>query len=76
MLNVYCGEGGDSVGYDRAGFGLFGVDLPEGLRRLPAPNSDLAIDAECWVWKLKPDGWRRLDYVLSEGSPWLEQVGL
>lgn len=35
---------------------------------LAAPNDDLAVQPDGRVWKRKPHGWARLDYVLPRDS--------
>ena len=40
------------------------------LRVLSPPNSDLAIDSECLVWKLKRSGWTKLNYQIDAESDW------
>lgn len=43
------------------------------LRICAHPNGDLAFDRQRRVWKLKPDGWTQIDYLLPTTSIWIER---
>ncbi len=45
LLDMFCCEGGASVGYHRAGFDVFGVDLFENYTRSRYPFKSAVVDA-------------------------------
>lgn len=62
LLDAFCGEGGASVGYHRAGFDVVGVDLSaKALRRYPFPS--VRADA---VWFIREHGH---EFDIVAGSP-------
>lgn len=70
LLDLFCGEGGAAVGYDRAGFDVFGVDLnddlvgrrkrrrPKPLKRYPFPS----VESDALAFLLD-GGWRSFDAI-------------
>jgi DNA (cytosine-5)-methyltransferase 1 len=70
LLDLYCGEGGAGMGYYRAGWDVFGVDLnddhrdrktrprPKPLRRYPFP----CVEADAFGFLLD-GGWRGFDAI-------------
>jgi DNA (cytosine-5)-methyltransferase 1 len=70
LLDLFCGEGGAAMGYYRAGFDVFGVDLndnraltrhrprPKPLKRYPFPS----IEADALAF-LRAGGWRGFDAI-------------
>lgn len=81
LLDLYCCEGGAGVGYQRAGFDVYGVDIdPKFAKRNPAPfhagsaldvlTALLAGDSIPFTWKDGPVGRLRLeDFAAIHASP-------
>lgn len=70
LLDLYCGAGGCSVGYHRAGFEVVGVDIE------PQPNYPYALDwfdrvdwvmEKVWPWIFV----FAVVYILAQLARWL-----
>lgn len=58
LLDLFCGAGGAAVGYQRAGFDVFGVDLH------PQPNYPFDhVQADALVWAREPFNLRDFDAI-------------
>lgn len=57
LLDLFCCEGGASVGYDRAGFDVYGVDLFEDYTQKRYPFPSLKSDALDALGAVTADGW-------------------
>lgn len=74
MLDLYCGEGGVAMGYHRAGFDVFGVDLDaKRVEHYPFP---FRIDNAIHVLDVLLSG-RKIDFGRQVGDVWVsEWLGL
>jgi DNA (cytosine-5)-methyltransferase 1 len=70
LLDLFCGAGGCSVGYERAGFAVVGVDLAP-MPRYPFEfiQDDAVAVLDCLVHGESIRGWRLSDFDAIHASP-------
>jgi DNA (cytosine-5)-methyltransferase 1 len=70
LLDLFCGAGGCSVGYHRAGFDVVGVDLKD-QPRYPFDfiHDDALAVLDCFVHGESVKGWRLSDFDAIHASP-------